>query len=57
MRYKASKQVICLFHTIMKHVEKAHEELERMNVGNCHDELNHIRSFKIELEDEQGEID
>lgn len=58
MKYRASKQVVRLINEIMTHVENAKEELDRLNIGNSHDELNHIRTMEIKLEyDEQGEID
>lgn len=58
MKYKASKQVVRLVNEIMTHVENAKEELDMLNIGNCHEELNHIRTMDIKIEyDEQEEID
>ena len=58
MKYKASKQVVRLVNEIMTHVENAKEELDRLNIGTWHDELNHIRTMDIKLEyDEQEEIE
>ena len=58
MRNKATKQIVRLVNEIMAHVENAKEELDRMNIGNCHDELNHIRTMDIKLEyDEQEETE
>ena len=58
MRNKATKQIVRLVNEIMAHVEKAKEELDSLNIGNCHDELNHIRTMDIKIEyDEQEETE
>lgn len=54
MKFVCSKELVDKVCEIYDHIRKAKEELEQMNIGNVHNELNHLLTNGIVMVEDEG---